>query len=133
MIKPDITNSRSLELCLEQRDILIEALKEIFKGQGRYSKDPQRHADNTIAEMKGLARQALKRIGIVMFQPEDLVSFIEPEKEDHGKWFEVIEVYNDTLTIQWVNTQAKPPIRTEKASLFQLESICNHETRLRKT
>lgn len=38
---------------------LIEALKEISLGQGRYSLDPLTHASNTIDDMKQLANDAL--------------------------------------------------------------------------
>ena len=35
------------------------ALKEIAKGKGRYDHDPFEHCQNTVEDMKALARQAL--------------------------------------------------------------------------
>lgn len=42
---------------------LVEALKEIAKGEGRFSRDPYEHACNTIEDMKEIARAALSRAG----------------------------------------------------------------------
>lgn len=39
---------------------LMDALKEISKGMGRFSRDPLTHADNTIEDMKRLANKALE-------------------------------------------------------------------------
>ena len=36
-----------------------EALEQIAKGEGRYSRDPLTHASNTIEDMTALARAAL--------------------------------------------------------------------------
>jgi hypothetical protein len=38
---------------------LQEALSEIEKGEGRYSRDPLTHASNTIEDMRELARAAV--------------------------------------------------------------------------
>ena len=38
---------------------MLEALKEIAEGKGRYSMDPFTHACNTVDDMKELARQAI--------------------------------------------------------------------------
>ena len=40
---------------------LVEALKEISEGSGRFSKDPLRHAENCIEDMKKIAIAALTR------------------------------------------------------------------------
>ena len=40
---------------------LEDALKEISKGEGRFSMDRQKHANNTIEDMIGLAKAALDR------------------------------------------------------------------------
>lgn len=42
---------------------LIEALKEISQGAGRYDTDQLKHASNTIEDMKQLALEALKKFG----------------------------------------------------------------------
>ena len=41
---------------------LLEALKEIAKGEGAFSLDPLKHARNTIENMKFLAEQAIKTV-----------------------------------------------------------------------
>ena len=38
-----------------------KALREIEKGEGAFSRDPLEHAENTIDNMKDIARQALER------------------------------------------------------------------------
>jgi len=43
-------------------DKLIEALKEISEGKGRYSLDQFEHCRNTVEDMKELAKDALKLI-----------------------------------------------------------------------
>lgn len=45
---------------LAERDALREALKEIVKGEGAFSRDPLTHATNCIDNMKAIARRALK-------------------------------------------------------------------------
>lgn len=40
---------------------LLAALKEIAKGEGRFSRDPLEHAANTIEDMKALALAAIER------------------------------------------------------------------------
>jgi hypothetical protein len=40
---------------------MYEALKQIAKGEGRYSQDPLTHASNTIDDMKELAKAALAK------------------------------------------------------------------------
>jgi len=39
---------------------VIKLLKEIAKGEGAYSRDVLKHAENTIENMKSLANQALE-------------------------------------------------------------------------
>ncbi len=39
--------------------VLYEALVQIAKGEGRFSRDPLTHASNTIEDMKLLAKSAL--------------------------------------------------------------------------
>lgn len=39
---------------------LLEALKEIAKGEGAYSRDPLTHAGNTITSMKNIATEAIR-------------------------------------------------------------------------
>lgn len=51
---------RMLEAIAQNKvSVLQNALKEIKKGQGRYSKDPLIHAGNTIEDMVKLASDAL--------------------------------------------------------------------------
>lgn len=40
---------------------LLEALKEIAKGEGAYSRDPLKHAGNTIVNMRQIAREAIRK------------------------------------------------------------------------
>ena len=40
---------------------LLEALKEIAKGEGAYSQDPLTHAGNTITGMKNIATEAIRK------------------------------------------------------------------------
>lgn len=54
-------NTRMDEL-LAQRDELLEALREIAKGEGAFSLDHKQHAINTIENMKSLAESALRRV-----------------------------------------------------------------------
>ncbi len=44
---------------LAERNRLREALEEIAKGEGRFSRDPFQHAQNTIEDMIAIAREAL--------------------------------------------------------------------------
>ena len=39
---------------------LLEALREIAKGEGRFSRDPLTHASNTIEDMKAIAEAAIR-------------------------------------------------------------------------
>ena len=41
---------------------LLEALKEIAKGEGKYNRDPLQHAENTIENMKTIANKAIALI-----------------------------------------------------------------------
>ena len=41
------------------RDRLRKALEEIAKGEGRFSRDPLTHANNTVQDMKAIALAAL--------------------------------------------------------------------------
>lgn len=45
----------------KERDALLEALKEISKGQGAFSMDHLTHAVNTIEDMKGIAKVAIAK------------------------------------------------------------------------
>ena len=38
---------------------LLEALKEISKGEGKYNRDHLQHAENTIESMKAIANKAI--------------------------------------------------------------------------
>lgn len=38
---------------------LLEALKEISKGEGKYNREPLQHAENTIENMKAIADKAI--------------------------------------------------------------------------
>ena len=40
---------------------LLEALNEIAKGEGAYSRDPLTHAGNTITSMKNIATSAIRK------------------------------------------------------------------------
>ena len=40
---------------------LLEALEEIAKGEGRFSADPLKHAENTIQDMKSIADNAIAK------------------------------------------------------------------------
>jgi hypothetical protein len=40
---------------------LINALQEIAKGEGAFNRDPLKHAENTIENMKTIARKALQK------------------------------------------------------------------------
>ena len=46
----------------EKIAILLEALREIAKCQGRFSLIPLTHCENTIGAMKGLAEEALAKV-----------------------------------------------------------------------
>jgi hypothetical protein len=43
----------------ESRSRLREVLEEITRGEGAFNRDPLKHADNTVENMKALAREAL--------------------------------------------------------------------------
>ena len=47
---------------LDRLDVAKKALKQIAKGEGRFSRDPLKHAENTIDDMKELADGALDAI-----------------------------------------------------------------------
>ena len=44
-----------------QRDDLLAALREISKGEGRFSRDPLEHAGTTVDHMKAIARAAIAK------------------------------------------------------------------------
>ncbi len=44
---------------IAERDALREALKEIARGEGAFSRDHLKHAENCIENMKVIAKQAL--------------------------------------------------------------------------
>ena len=46
---------------LKASNDMYEALKEILEGKGRYSMDKLTHAENTIEDMKELAKQAIAK------------------------------------------------------------------------
>jgi hypothetical protein len=41
---------------------LLDALKEILKGEGAFSRDPLTHAGNTITNIKTIARDAIANV-----------------------------------------------------------------------
>jgi len=43
---------------------MVEALREIAKGEGAFSRDPLKHAENCIESMKAIAGAALAKAGI---------------------------------------------------------------------
>ena len=43
-----------------QNAAMLEALREIEKGEGAYSLDPLKHASNTVNNMKRIATKAIK-------------------------------------------------------------------------
>lgn len=49
------------QICMEHHThpALLAALEEIAKGEGAYSRDPLKHAENTIESMKEIARSAI--------------------------------------------------------------------------
>ena len=47
-------------LPIDKYNALMEALKEISKGEGAYNEDKLEHANNTIENMKSIATEALK-------------------------------------------------------------------------
>lgn len=47
-------------------EIMYAALIEIQKGEGRFSRDPLTHADNTIEDLTGLAAKALERVNEIL-------------------------------------------------------------------
>lgn len=50
---------KTIEELKKQVTALVEALKEIAKTEGPYSRDPKIHAENVIRNMAGIADQAL--------------------------------------------------------------------------
>lgn len=46
----------------EKLDVAVNALKEITKKEGPFSRDPHEHAENTINAMAEIAEEALKQI-----------------------------------------------------------------------
>lgn len=48
----------------ENKYVMYEALEQIAKGEGRFSRDHLTHAENTIEDMKALAEQALAEVDI---------------------------------------------------------------------
>jgi hypothetical protein len=51
-----------MDFTKEQSEIMYEALKEISKGMGRFSRDPLTHAENCVEDMKALALKALVKV-----------------------------------------------------------------------
>lgn len=57
----DVGDMMERALSAEQRIKALEkALREISKGEGRFSRDPLEHASNTIEDMKALAIEAIQ-------------------------------------------------------------------------
>jgi len=56
----DDIEKRIVELVAENAELLT-ALKEISNGAGAYSKDPLRHAENVIENLKAIARIAIEK------------------------------------------------------------------------
>lgn len=48
--------------CLETIGGLLDALREIAKGEGAYSRDQLTHANNTIENMKKIASDATEKV-----------------------------------------------------------------------
>ena len=46
----------------EKNKIMLEALQDISKGEGRYDMDKLKHASNTIEDMKKLAFEAIEKV-----------------------------------------------------------------------
>lgn len=51
-----------LEKTKQQNVILMDAMKEIAKGEGAFSMDKLTHANNTIDNMMSIAKQALSQV-----------------------------------------------------------------------
>ena len=59
--KKEISSLQSRILALESKlEAVRKALEEISKGMGAYSRDPLKHCENTVNNIKGLAQEALK-------------------------------------------------------------------------
>jgi len=56
-------NPEHPEAVAEGMEGVVELLREISEGKGAYSLDHLKHAENTIENMKGLAVEALAKIG----------------------------------------------------------------------
>ena len=52
---------RELAVLFASAPAMLEALKEISRGAGPFSRDPLTHADNCIDAMKSLARDAIAK------------------------------------------------------------------------
>jgi hypothetical protein len=55
----DQANAELIVKSCNNHDFLVETLKEISEGKGRYSTDQLTHANNTIEDMKKLALEAI--------------------------------------------------------------------------
>ena len=49
---------------IEQLEAMAAALRVIERGEGRFSRDPLTHASNTIDDMKEVARNILRGLGV---------------------------------------------------------------------
>lgn len=49
-----------IKVCVSEATLLA-ALEEIAKGEGRFNVDPLAHAENTIEDMKAIAREAIAK------------------------------------------------------------------------
>ena len=58
-----VANAAHIVRCWNSHYGLMEALKEISKGEGAYDLDRAQHAWNTIVNMKNIAQQALAKAG----------------------------------------------------------------------
>ena len=50
-----------IEDLLKENAELLDALKEIAKTEGPYSRDPKQHADNVICNMASIANKAITK------------------------------------------------------------------------
>lgn len=61
IVKDDKKINKDLEIQTTREKELLIALKEISKGEGIYSTDKLKHAENTIEDMKKIAIDALNK------------------------------------------------------------------------
>lgn len=61
IVKDDKKINKELEIQIAREKELLSALKEISKGEGVYSTDKLKHAENTIEDMKKIAIDAINK------------------------------------------------------------------------